>query len=80
FGVGNSSLWFLAKRVGMSVKFVQQTGVSKDLTHTFASGLLTVNLGTSGASAPNTTASALRTYLALYPQVAAAFRFNLEVG
>jgi len=80
FGVGNSSLWFLAKRVGLSVKFVQQTGASKDLTHTFASGLLTVNLGTSGASAPNTTASALRTYLALYPQVAAAFRFNLEVG
>ncbi len=80
FGSGNASLWFLAKRTGVSVKLVQQTGVSQSLTHTFASGLLTVNLGTSGASAPNTTASALRTYLASYPQVVAALRWNYEVG
>ena len=80
FGTGNSSLWFLAKRAGLSVKLVQQTGASQPLTHTFAGGLLTVNLGTSGGSVPNTTASALRTYLANYPQVVAAYRWNYEVG
>ena len=80
FGSGNSSLWFLGKRAELSVELVQQTGASKPLTHTFASGVLTVNLGTNGASVPNTTASALRAYLATYPQVVAAFRWNYEVG
>lgn len=80
FGVGNSSIWFLAKRSGLSVKLVQQTDASQSLTHDFTSGLLTVSLGTSGGSAPNTTASALRTYLANYPQIVAAFRWNFEVG
>lgn len=80
FGTGNASMWFVAKRGGLSVKFVQQTGASAVLTHTFASGLLTINLGTSGGSVPNTTASAVRTYLANYPQIVAAFRWNFEVG
>lgn len=80
FGTGNSSMWFIAKRAGLSVKLVQQTGASQPLTHTFASGLLTINLGTSGGSAPNTTAATLRTYLANYPQIVAAYRWNYEVG
>lgn len=80
FGTGNASLYFQALRSGLAVKMVQQTGISKALTHTFAGGLLTVNLGTDGAQAPSTTASALRTYLALYPQLTAAFRFNFDVG
>jgi len=79
-GTGNASFYFQALRSGLAVKLVQQAGVSKALTHSFASGLLTINLGTDGSQAPSTTASALRTYLHLYPQITAAYRFNLETG
>lgn len=80
FGLGNASFWFLAKRSGLSVALTQQTGASKALSHTFAAGVLTIALGTDGGSQPSTTPQALRTYLQGFPQIAAAFRFNVDVG
>lgn len=80
FGVGNASMFFLAKRSGLSVAFTQQTGASKALSHTFVDGLLTIALGTDGSSQPASTPVDVRTYLQGFPQLLAAFRFNLEVG
>lgn len=80
FGVGNASMWFLAKRAGLSIEFTQQTGASKALSHTFADGLLSIALGTDGSSQPASTPVDVRTYLQGFPQLVSAFRFNLEVG
>lgn len=79
-GLGNASMWFLAKRDGVAVQLAQQTGNSKALTHTFAAGLLLIQLGTDSSGNPDTTATALRSYLAGFPQVNAAMRYNFEVG
>lgn len=81
FGVGGAYyFWILAKRTGLSVEFVQQTGTSKALTHTFVEGLLSIKLGTDSSDLPSTSASALRSYLAGFPQLVAAFRFGVESG
>lgn len=80
FGVGNASMWFLAKRSGLSVEFTQQSGASKALSHTFADGLLSIALGTDGSSQPASTPVDVRTYLQGFPQILAAFRFNVDVG
>ena len=79
-GVGNASMFFLARRSGLSVRFTQQTGVSDPLSHTFAAGLLSIALGTDGSSQPASTPLDVRTYLQGFPQIMAAFRFNLETG
>jgi len=79
-GTGNASMWFLGKRAGLAVQLVQQTGNNKALTHTFAAGLLLVQLATDSSGNPSTTATALRSYLGGFPQLVAAMRFNFEVG
>ena len=79
-GVGNASIYLLARRDGLSVRIDQQTGNSKPLLHTFGGGLLIIQLGTDSSGNPNTTASALRTYLGTYADLVAALRYNFEVG
>lgn len=75
-GAGNSSIIFTAKTTGLSVTITQRSGTSMAATATFAAGLLTINLGTDGAMAPNSTPNAIVTLLNTVTGVGAAMTFT----
>jgi hypothetical protein len=62
-GTLNSSLIFTAKTTGVSVTITQQVGNTLAATATFVGGLLTINLGTDGGGAGNSTPNAIVTLL-----------------
>lgn len=80
FGRGNGAIALIARRANLSVKIVQQTGVSKTLGYSFDGRTLQINLGTNGSSIPSTTAAALQAYIVATDRLRAAFLAYLPSG
>lgn len=75
-GSGNSSMIFTAKETAVSVTITQQMGMSVAPTATFVGGVLTINLGTDGGGAGNSTPNAIVTILNAVGGLGAAMTYT----
>ena len=80
FGRGNGALGLIARRAGLQVKIVQQTGTSKALSYSFDGKVLQLNLGTNSSDIPNTTAATVQAYFQAQDRLRAAFLAFLPSG